>query len=177
MTLGRSDAGLLRAYTHGNYHAFEQLYTRHKDTLFNYVFRSLGQYAIAEELAQDVWVAVLDKAATFKPGTAVFRTWLFTIARNKIIDFQRRRANQNHGDVDDLEIPSNELNHEGQLRLLELLLAMDQLPDEQRETFVLQQEGFSNREISQITGVGGETVKSRLRYAKSALKRQIGGEA
>lgn len=174
---GRSDISLLRAYGRGNYRAFEKLYGRHKDALFNYIFRSMAQYAIAEELAQDVWVSVLDKAATFESGDATFRTWLFTIARNKVIDHQRRRINHEHTDVTDLEIPERLLHHEGQLQLHELFAAMDQLPPEQRETFILQQEGFSHREISSITGVGRETVKSRLRYAKDSLRTQLRGEA
>jgi RNA polymerase sigma-70 factor (ECF subfamily) len=173
----QTDASLLRAYARGHYPSFEKLYHRHSENLFNYVFRSLGQYPASEELCQEVWLSVLAKAGTFEPGSAAFKTWLFTIARNKVIDFQRRRINQAHVDVDDLEIPSAALDPEGQVVLAELLAAMDQLPTEQRETFVLQQEGFSNREISQITGVGSETVKSRLRYAKTSLKQQFRGEA
>ncbi|MEM7257764.1 MAG: sigma-70 family RNA polymerase sigma factor, partial [Pseudomonadota bacterium] len=95
----------------------------------------------------------------------------------KIIDYQRRRINQVHSDVADIDIVGQQLNHEQQVQIHELLLAMDRLPPEQRETFILQQEGFSNREISDITGVGSETVKSRLRYAKSSLRTRLGGEA
>ena len=176
LALGRSDAGLLRAYVRGNYAAFETLYTRHKEALFNFVFRSLGHYAVAEELAQDVWMTVLDKAGQYESRGATFKTWLFTIARNKVIDFQRRRTNQSHTDVDDLVLQDQDIDHEQQILLQQLLNAMDRLPDEQRETFILQQEGFSNREISDITGVGSETVKSRLRYARTALRQQFGGE-
>ncbi len=174
--LGRSDAGLLRGYIRGDYTAFEKLYHRHKDALFNYVFRSLGQYAVAEELAQEVWITVLDKAATFEPREATSKTWLFTIARTRVIDFQRRRVNQVHSDSDSLDVPDQQLDHERQLLLQQMLTGMEQLPVEQRETFLLQLEGFSNREICDITGVGTETVKSRLRYAKSTLRVQLGEE-
>lgn len=177
MQFTRSDAGLLRAYVRGNYKAFETLYRRHSEALFNYTFRTLGLYEVAEEIAQDVWLTVLDKAESYSAGNSEFRTWLFTIARNRVIDHRRRRINQQHGDVSELEIPARQLNQEEQLLLRQLLLALNDLPEQQRESFILLHEGFSHREIADITGVGSETVKSRLRYARTSLKRQLGGQS
>jgi RNA polymerase sigma-70 factor (ECF subfamily) len=170
-----SDVSLLRKYAGGDTAAFDMLFRRHKDALFNFLFRSLPNHAIVEEIAQETWLTVIQQAAAYKPDAA-FRTWLFTIARNKLIDHQRRRINTTPNADDELlaAIRSQDLPAEDQALLRELLDALDKLPNDQREAFVLQQEGFSNKQIARITGVGDETVKSRLRYAKTATRSRMG---
>ena len=170
-----SDVSLLRQYASGDTAAFDMLYNRHKDALFNFLFRSLPNYAIVEEIAQETWLVVIQQAAAYKPEAA-FRTWLFTVARNRLIDHQRRRVNNAPNADDEVveAIRSQDLSAEDQTLLRQLLSALDKLPNDQREAFILQQEGFSNRQIAQITGVGGETVKSRLRYAKTATRARMG---
>ena len=93
-----SDESLLSAYGAGDNAAFEKLYKRHKDGLYNFILRGLAQSAPAEEIAQDVWMVVIDNASRFEPGKAAFRTWLYRIAGNKVADFFRRKVNQ-PGDV------------------------------------------------------------------------------
>lgn len=170
-----SDVSLLRNYAKGDMAAFEELYRRHKDGLYNFLYRSVSSQAIAEEIAQEVWLAVIGQAAKFTSSEATFRTWLYRIGRNKVIDHQRRKINQSHMvlDTHDEQLAGNQASAEENLLLHQLFQALDNLPAEQRETFILQQEGFSNREICQITGVGSETVKSRLRYARSATRQRL----
>lgn len=170
-----SDESLLHAYGNGDSSAFEKLYLRHKDGLYNFILRSLAQTATAEEIAQDVWMVVVNDAASFKPGKAAFRTWLYRIASNKVADFYRRKVNQPAEELDTNkeQFAADQLTAEDCVLLQQLLSALAELPDEQRLTFVLQQEGFSHREIADMTGVGGETVKSRLRYAKSATRQRM----
>lgn len=172
----KSDISLLQTYAAGEISAFEELYRRNKDGLYNFLYRSLSRHAVAEEIAQEVWLGVIDQAGNFQVKEASFRTWLYRIGRNKVIDYQRRGANQSHMQLDTQDdlLPANELSVEDNFLLRQLMSALDELPAEQRETFILQQEGFSNREISRITGVGTETVKSRLRYAKSATRQRLG---
>lgn len=170
-----SDVSLLRKYASGDTTAFETLYQRHKDALFNFLFRSFPHRAIVEEIAQEVWLRVIQQAASYQPDAA-FRTWLYTIARNKLIDHQRRSANNMPSAADDqiAALHSTETAAEDHALLHQLLSALDLLPPDQREAFILHQEGFSNRQIAEITGVGGETVKSRLRYARSATRARMG---
>lgn len=170
-----SDESLLRSYGEGDTAAFEALYKRHKDGLYNFILRGLAQAAAAEEIAQDVWMAVIDNATQFKPGKAAFRTWLYRIASNKVADFYRRKVNHPADELDSHaeKLAAVQLSVEDQILFEQLLAALAQLPAEQRLTFVLQQEGFSHREIADITGVGSETVKSRLRYAKSATRQRM----
>lgn len=175
----RSDVSLLRAYANGEMAAFEVLYRRHKDGLYNFLYRSLSRHAVAEEIAQEVWLGVISQASKFETREATFRTWLYQIGRNKVIDYQRKKSNQVHTELDTQDdlLPANELSVEDNFLLRQLMAALDELPAEQRETFILQQEGFSNREISNITGVGSETVKSRLRYAKLATRQRLESQA
>ncbi len=170
-----SDVKLLRAYAAGDSAAFDELYSRHKEGLFNFISRSLAQPAAAEEITQDVWMAVIDKAAEFEPGAAAFRTWLYRIASNKVADFYRRKVNQRTDELDTTneQFSANQLDSEDRVLFHQLLAALAELPEEQRVTFVLQQEGFTYTEIAQITGVGNETVKSRLRYARSATQDRM----
>lgn len=171
----KSDGSLLHAYAKGELSAFEELYRRHKDGLYNFLLRSLSRHAVAEEVAQEVWMGVIAQAGSFEVKDAAFRTWLYRIGRNKVVDYLRRGANQPHRvlDTQDDLLPANQLSVEDNFLLRQLMSALDELPAEQRETFILQQEGFSNKEISRITGVGSETVKSRLRYAKSATRQRL----
>ena len=171
----RSDASLLRAYSKGDATAFEVLYRRYKDGLYNFLYRSLSRHSVAEEIAQEVWLGVIDRAGHYEEQGVMFRTWLYRIGRNKVIDYQRRKVNQPHLALDphDELLPANDLSVEDNFLLRQLMAALDELPNEQRETFILQQEGFSNKEIAEITGVGGETVKSRLRYAKSSTRQRL----
>lgn len=170
-----SDAKLLHAYADGDTAAFNELYSRHKDGLFTFTSRLLAQTAAAEEITQDVWMAVIDQAAKFEPGAAVFRTWLYRIASNKVADFYRRKVNQRTDELDtkNEQFIANQPDVEDLVLFDQLLGALAELPEEQRVTFVLQQEGFTYAEIAEITGVGAETVKSRLRYAKSATQDRM----
>ena len=57
-----------------------------------------------------------------------------------------------------------------------LMISIGQLPLEQRDALLLQEQGFSQKEIAEITGAGEETIKSRLRYARNALRERLGDE-
>ena len=142
-----------------------------------------------DDLAQDVWLTVVREASRYEVR-ARFTTWIFTLAHNRMVDHCRGRkthasleAENEDGQTlaETLPAPSGF----GPLRRIEsreqarqLLAALDALPLVQREAFVLQAEaGMSVAEIAQATGVGLETAKSRLRYARSALREQLEGMA
>jgi len=172
MIQGDGDVSLLRAYARGDTEAFDKLYLRHKDGLYNFIVRTLAQPAPAEEIAQEVWMVVIDQASSLELNQATFRTWLYRVASNKVADFFRRKVNHSEA-LDQEQLTASGLAAEDQVLFEQLLGALSELPEDQRVTFVLQQEGFSHREIGEITGVGSETVKSRLRYAKSATRLRM----
>jgi RNA polymerase sigma-70 factor (ECF subfamily) len=170
----KSDEALMLAYQRGDTGAFDCLYRRHKDGLFAFLYRSCSRRAVVEELAQDAWVGVINSAATYRTE-ARFRTWLYQIAHNRLVDFWRRKDNQ-HTDLENAAEPATVVNPESADELAEQLMsAIGKLPNDQRDALLLQEQGFSQREIADITRCGEETVKSRLRYARTQLRQQLGG--
>lgn len=182
-----SDESLMLRYTGGDIAAFDVLYARHEMGVWRYVFRSVRVQAVADDLLQDVWFAVARQSASYQPA-ARFKTWLFTIAHNRVIDHFRTAKNHasmdDHGDDDEENGLGNTLAADsgfGPVRQLQsreqaaaLIAAVEQLPENQREAFLLQAEaGMSVEDIASTTGVSFETAKSRLRYARRSLRQQL----
>ena len=175
-----ADETLMLAYAAGNMAAFEQLYSRHRTRLYRFLLRQLRDPALADEFFQEVWQRVISARADWKPEAA-FSTWLYRIAHNRLADHWRalkhRPPAPADGDeraarVPDPDTPERNLSDFEQRRRLQL--AMAELPEDQREVLELRlQQELSLEEIGQITGVGRETVKSRLRYAMDKLRARL----
>jgi len=168
------------AYQRGDSAAFDVLYRRHKDKLFNFIYRSCQHAESVEDIAHDAWMAVIRHAEHYRPS-AKFTTYLYQVARNKVIDHWRQQPSSEHAthieeaDVDQITpsalLDSGQRSAEGHLTLInELMSALLKLPHEQREAFLLTEEGFSQAEIADITDSKPETVKSRVRYARQQLR-------
>lgn len=174
------DDVLMLAWAGGDVAAFEVLYARHRGPLYRFLLRQLRDPALADEFFQDVWQRVIAARAGWKPEAA-FRTWLFRIAHNRLNDHWRglkhRPPAPEDGDeraarVPDPTTPERELSDFEQRRRLQL--ALESLPDEQREVLQLRlEQELSLEEIGEITGAGRETVKSRLRYAMDKLRARL----
>ena len=162
--------------------AFEELYRRHGMSTWRFILRSVKLPSLADELLQEVWFSVARQAGSYKP-TARFRTWLFTLARHRVVDHFRVAKVHVSMDAanDDEDSPALTLAADsgfGPLRRLEnrqqaraLLNAIEALPAPQREAFLLQAEaGMEVEDIARITGTSFETAKSRLRYARKQLR-------
>jgi RNA polymerase sigma-70 factor (ECF subfamily) len=171
----KSDESLMLAYQKGDSNAFDVLYARHKDKLFNYLYNSHSDLSIVEELAHDIWLSIIRGIESYN-STALFRTYLYKVARNRLIDYWRVRSDQTNIEFDEsihthLSFDTDDGRTRSQLESIRE--ALRSLPDEQREAFLLKEEGFSRQEISSITEVNAETVKSRIRYAKSSLQALV----
>jgi RNA polymerase sigma factor (sigma-70 family) len=173
----KGDEALMLAYKRGDAGAFEILYQRHKDGLFAFLFRSHPRRAVVEELAQDTWVAVINAATHYTPK-AKFRTWLFQIAHNKLVDHWRRPDNHHTNYDTSAEVADSHNSKADTAEISDIkskvLSAIGALPRDQKDALLLSEQGFSNADIANITGVGKETVKSRLRYARNQLRDQLG---
>ena len=180
-----ADETLMQRYAGGDLCAFDLLYGRHELAVWRFVFRSVRAQAVADDLLQDVWFAVARHAVHCEPK-AKFRTWLFTLAHNRLVDHMRTTKNHVSLDAgnDDERDLANTLPADsgfGPVRQLQsreqaaaLIAAVEQLPLEQREAFLLQAEGdLSVQEIAQATAVSFETAKSRLRYARASLRLHL----
>ncbi len=183
----QSDEDLMLAYAAGDATAFDALYARHKGGVYRYLLRQCRQSSVADELFQDVWTNLIRARASYAP-TAKFTTWLYRLAHNRLIDHYRASGHLTLISMDDeahedavAGIPaarSDEPQPRAENRELgeRLLAALATLPPAQREAFLLQQEGgLSLAEIAELTGVGAETVKSRLRYAVAKLRGELRG--
>src|SRR3954453_14511634 len=87
-----NDDALMSAYAAGDASAFEALYARHQASLYRFIRRLLGPSMTAQvdEVFQDTWLRVVNARAQWDPQGASFRTWLFTLANNRVIDLWRR---------------------------------------------------------------------------------------
>lgn len=180
-----ADEALMLRYAAGDVGAFDVLYARHEVAVWRFVYRSIKVQAVADDLLQDVWFAVARSAPRYQP-TARFRTWLFTMAHNRLVD--HLRTARDHASLDASEDDARTLADTlvadsgfGPVRQLQsreqaaaLIAAVERLPMEQREAFLLQAEGdLSVQEIAEATGVNFETAKSRLRYARASLRQHL----
>lgn len=180
-----SDEMLLVRYRRGDRAAFSELVRRYQRPLFNFSLRYLKNHDAAREITQDAFLRIVRRAAEFKHESR-FSTWIFAIARNLCIDELRKAKHRDHASLQDdrngscLEErlgngePTTERKAaQGELRE-GLLRAIDELPDEQREVFLLRQlGGIPFAEIAKITGTAENTVKSRMRYALERLQKQL----
>jgi len=179
MMEGTRDEDLMLSYQQGNAAAFEVLYERHRGGVFRYLLAKCHQQAIAEELFQDVWMKLIAARDRYEIR-AKFTTYLYQLAHNHFIDYYRKTRTdviqQKDYDEDVEQIIANgQKQADEQLELQRktetLSKLVDELPDEQREAFMLREEaGLTVAEIAEVTGVNTEAAKSRLRYAVKKLR-------
>jgi RNA polymerase sigma-70 factor (ECF subfamily) len=180
----RTDEQLMLAYQQGDTGAFETLLTRHEKGVFGFALRMLGDRMLAEEVAQETFLRVIQSASRYR-AKASFRYYLYRIARNQCIDLLRRRPREPR--TPDLDagspgtpegIPNGNPGPEqnagaAQLRAV-IRRALATLPEDQRETFLLKEvKGMKLQDVAAITGANLNTVKSRLRYALARLREHL----
>ena len=183
----KSDESQMLAYAGGVAKAFEQLYARHRGGTYRYLLRHTGSPATAEELHQEVWLRVVRARDSWSPQ-ARFATWLYTIARNRLVDHWRARRGTHVVSLDDEGVESAveavlmdggaeadplslTMHVESGQRLV---AALEAIPPAQRDAFLLHVEGgLGLREIAALSGTSIETVKSRLRYAYGRLRTAL----
>lgn len=169
-------------YRDGDVAAFEMLYGRHRGSLYRYFLRLVRPTAIAEELFQDAWMSVIRSRERYE-ARAKFTTWLYRVAHSRLVDHYRRTAAGlplSYADEDMVESMPEEVDREPdsifdrRRDAQRLLQALNELPEAQREAFLLREEGgLSLEQIAEATGVTAETAKSRLRYAVAKLRRRL----
>jgi len=183
-----TDEILMVRYQRGERKAFVELVRRHNRPIYNFVLRQLRVPSVAEDVTQDVFMRLVQNAAEFK-HEARFLTWLYTIARNLCIDQLRKLSHRRHASLDQPQVEqsdapllgdtvadtnpqaSAERNALSSEVRSSIVKAVDSLPDDQREVFLLREvANLPFRDIAEITGVGENTVKSRMRYALDRLK-------
>jgi len=181
--LAAEDDALMQAYAAGRNSAFDVLYERYRQPLYQFILHACANPTTAAEVFQDTWMAVI-KARSNYQAQGSFKAWLYRIARNKLKDLYRRQSKRQdeqyneqviHDTVTTLNAPLNpmelaELNNDRE----NIQVAVNALPWKQREAVMLKYiAGFTLNEIAQEQGDPTETVKSRLRYAYTRLRQQL----
>jgi RNA polymerase sigma-70 factor (ECF subfamily) len=176
-----TDEQLIADFQQGRNEAFTKLVGRYKDQLINYLYRYLGDYDEADDVAQETFLRLYYKKDKYKP-VAKFSTWLYTIATNLAKTHLRRRKRFSilsfrHGADDDKrnDIPDNRYpaDAEAERSLKEAMIqkALDAISPKYREVVVLSDiQELSYEEICTITGLNIGTVKSRLSRGRLQLK-------
>ncbi len=174
-----SDEQLMLSYCDGQADAFDTLYQRHKGPLYRFILRQCGQ-EYTDELFQDIWLKVINARLSYTVK-ASFKTWLYRIARNRVVDHYRRMAvrpvennPEKVANTSDDEYGRPENSLEQASRHEDLIRAISTLPRDQKEVFLLKEEaGLDIAQIAETTGASFETTKSRLRYAIGKLRAQL----
>ena len=179
-----SDRTLAERAIRGDSEAFAELYRRYERPIFNFILRSVGERALAEELLQETFTRVWRVGSTFDTVNGSFRPWLYKVAHNTLrSELRKRRYAAEHVPLEDLEAeasaarprddPAAGLDLSAQAP--SVARALDGLAPYFKEVVILrcyQQLTFA--EIAEVTGAPEGTLKARFHRAVVALRAQLG---
>jgi len=178
-TLDSSDAELLARVGEGDREAFELLYRRYVRPLFGLALRRLGDRGHAEDAVQEAFAAIWRSASTYRPERGAAGGWLYTVARNAIVDRLRR-----NGLATDAELPELVSSEPGPPEQAEdsfvswrVHRALEELQPREREVIELAYwSGMSQSEVADYLGLPLGTVKTRTRSGLARLASLLEGE-
>ena len=181
------DSDLLRALQAGDGDAFVHIMQRLESPLRRYVRRLIGDSDAGEDIVQDVFFTLYRKCDRVDASRGL-RPWLFRVARNRCYDELRRQGRFHSVSLEDdadgqpfslVETlpdpaePTEELAHWLFIQMI-VREAMQQLPENQRQTLILfAEEGMSYAQIALATNTNIGTVRSRLSHARKTLRRLV----
>jgi len=174
-----NDGRLLAAAREGDRAAFAELIERHKDSLVSYLTRLCGRQEEAEDLAQEAFLRLYERSQAYREEGKL-RSYLFSIATNLVRSRHRQRKRREVLRSIFLSSNGHRTPAKQQSGLLEqelqeqLACAIADLPLRYRTPLVLfEVEGWSYREICELTGLREGTVKSRIHRAKRSLRERL----
>lgn len=172
---------LIRGLQAGRPEAWERLVREFGDRIFRFVKRLAGGRH-AEDLTQEVFLRVFRSVGAWRP-TGRFESWLFTIANNLVIDQARKRRPEAPMSELDAEMTGERFVSAGDApperaeqdeRRRAILKAVERLPVDQRQVFLLREEGgLTFREIADLAGCPLNTALGRMHYAMENLRRTV----
>jgi RNA polymerase sigma-70 factor (ECF subfamily) len=175
-----SDEVLIAKIAAGNRLAMQALFARHNVRIYRFVLRMVGDNGLAEDLTSEVFLSVWQQAHRFEARSAV-TTWLLAIARYKALAELRRRpqAASSERESSDISDPADtpdvafEIKHRGEI----LRKCLARLSREHREVIdLVYYHEKSVQEVAEIIGIGGNTVKTRMFYARKQLSKLLAAE-
>jgi RNA polymerase sigma-70 factor, ECF subfamily len=174
-----SDEALIGKIASGNRLAMQVMFARHHTRVYRFVLRLVGNHALAEDVTSEVFLSVWRQAHRFEARSAA-TTWLLAIARYKALGELRRRseASSEEGNVDISDPAADpeaafEIKHRGEI----LRRCLTRLSREHREIIdLVYYHEKSVQEVAQIVGIPGNTVKTRMFYARRKLSELLEAE-
>ncbi len=177
-----SDDKLIERYIKGDIEAFEKLYSKYKLILFNFILSLTHDRELSEDIFQETFIRIIDNITSYKPSN--FKAYLFTIARNLVIDHRRKKTSTVEKNISSL-IEKDEESYNLELSLdidsedkaikniesKDIQNAIEELSEEYREIIYLKHfAGLTFKEISQITSTPVGTLLSRFKRALEKLR-------
>ena len=165
-----SAADWLAEIARGDTVAFQRLYQCFAPSLLGYMRQLCRDVSLAEDLLQEVFVTVWQKAASYRPDRGDASGWLYTIARHKVIDHWRKAGAPNDAGAIDLEqLPAR--TERGSDLLLTLRQALAQVSPDQRQAIELAYfGGFTYEETAERLHLPVGTLKSRIRFGLRTMR-------
>ncbi len=173
----------MAAAARGDARAFSGLVDRHADRVIGFAFQVLGSRSEAEDVSQDVFVTLWQKAGEWQPSRGKLSTWLFQITRNAALNYQQRtRSREQHWHDEPPEVPSSDAGPEqtaiaddDQRQLDDAIAA---LPEQQRSALILVvREGLSNREAATALDCSVKALEALLVRARRQLRSTLNTDA
>lgn len=169
---------LIKHIAKGDCNAFSSLYSSYKNKVYNTAIGYVQNVEEAEEITQDVFLTIYEKAATFR-GKSSVSTWIYRITVNRSLNQLGKRktrpiSGEEIKDVHrvDFDHPGVKLENREKSKLL--FAAIDKLPINQKSAFLLSYvEGLPRQEVADITEASLKSVESLLQRAKANLRKQL----
>ena len=171
---------LIQRAINGDQDAFTRIYDLHFDKIYRYIYVKVHSQAEAEDLTQDVFIKAYQALHSYKWRDLPFTAWLFKIAHNRVIDYIRQVSKEKRASLDEAGAISSgdpvyitEQNYE----MYQLKIALDQLPDAQREVATLRFiSELSISEVAMTLGKSEGTVKALQFNAVASLRKLLYGK-
>lgn len=177
------DNQLIKNYLNGDDESFNMLYEKYKKPLYSYIYKlSYNNASLSDDIFQQTWIKIIDKLDRYSERDR-FIYWAFTISRNLIIDHARKNkkyekniakeALEESGIelVKDNKEPWKHLNNKDISKAVNS--AIEKLPENLKEVFILRNNDISFKEIAQIQNCSINTVLSRMKYALNKLRNEL----
>ena len=171
------DPELIKLFIKGNETAFETLYFRYRKNLYGFLNNMISDRCMADEVFEDTWLKVIDNIDKYRDD-GKFSAWLFKVARNIFYDKCRRKKTMPEVELDEAILdetmtskypePDRSMNADELGKYI--AQGINKLPTEQKEVFLLRQQDFSFKEISEMQNCSVNTALSRMQYALKSLK-------
>jgi len=166
---------IIRQVLEGDIESFRLLLARYEKPVMRMVRNITYDTESCEDIAQNVFLTVYKKLASFDPHRSRFSTWLFTIARNKSLNALKKKRPLLMSDLPEKSDPHNPSDDMAEKELFDQLeTGLQALPSKQRRAFILAEfEKLTYAEIAQIEGTRLGTIKSRINRAKMKLRMTL----